>query len=340
MKRLRPRLAVFVFATLAVLSAGTVAASPALAVTQLPMPGIPTTTHITSTSISFTWTASAGPVANYTILRSDGVDPYQAVGTTTGTTYTGTGLAPDTVYYHRVVANPTPGSGYTASDPSFSLFEITLPANDTTPPSTPTYGPVVSVTGPYGGIANTSGSTDDDRVAGSWLQLLTNGAWSDWVMGPYGSFILPTLTGNTTYTVAAVAFDRTGNRSARTAPVTFTTPPYAPAPTCKVQRQILGTTAVIMTFTIDNQTAATVLSNWTITFTMPAAQTLISPANLTHTGDKAILGPSATNAQIPPNTTSTFNLYDNLAGTPVPSGFTLNSPATAPVTCPATDRGN
>src|SRR5262249_29957697 len=112
------RLTVIVLGTLAVLGALTISDRAALAATQLPVPGPPTTTQVTPTSITFTWTAPAGPVNNYTIQVAANQDPYHDVATTTGTTYTDAGLTPDTVYHHRVIANPTPGSGYTASDPS------------------------------------------------------------------------------------------------------------------------------------------------------------------------------------------------------------------------------
>jgi hypothetical protein len=330
--------AVVVLGALALLAAVAISGEAAYAVTQLIAPGIPTDMRITPTSITFSWKAPAGPVASYTIQVAEGLGPYHDVATTTGTTYTSVGLAPDTAYYHRVIANPAPGSGYTASDPSFALYAITLPPSDTVPPSKPGT-PTATPTGPTTAAINTTGSTDNDRVAGYWVQRQVGGVWTDWVASSYGGFALQQLTGNTTYTVAVVAFDRTGNRSPRSDTVTFTTPPYAPAPTCKVQRQVLTETFYVLTFTLDNQTAATVVTDWTLTFRMPAGQTLISAANLSRSGDRATLGPAATTARLDPGTTATFGFYaDRPVGSPLPSGFTLTSPATGPITCTVTDR--
>ena len=69
------------------------------------------------------------------------------------------------------------------------------------------------------------------------------------------------------------------------------------------------------------------LSNWTFTFTMPAAHTLsyIFNATLARTGDRATVSPVWYNATIGPGGSATFGLnviYP--AGSPLPSGFILN----------------
>jgi hypothetical protein len=326
--------------TVAVFGAGLISPSAAYADTQLPMPGIPTATQITPTSIAFTWTASAGPVSSYTIQAAEGLGAYHTVATTSATAYTDSGLSPDTVYYHRVIANPVPGSGFTASDPSFALYAVTNPASDTIAPTKPGT-PVATPTTPTTAAVTTTGSTDNDSVAGYWVQRQVSGAWVDWVMSSYGAFSLQQLTGSTTYTVVVVAFDRTGNRSVRSDPVTFTTPPYAAAPSCKVQRQVIAPTAYILTATVENMTQATVVTSWTTTFTMPAAQTAINTisSTLSHNGDVATLRPAANTAQISPGTTVMVGFYGSRpADSPLPSGFTFSSPATGPIACPVTDR--
>jgi hypothetical protein len=334
------RLAAIVLGSLAALGGVTVFAGAALAATQLPTPGTPVATQVTQTSAAFTWTASAGPVRNYTIQVIDGnLVPWHELATTTGTTYTHVGLTPDKVYIYRVIANPTSGSGYTASNPSAPLYVTTAPLPDTIPPSKPAT-PVATfpISTTFATIA-TTGSTDNNRVAGYWVQRQVNGVWTDWATNNIGTIYLRQLTPSTTYTVVVVAFDPNGNRSPRSDPVTFTTRATEPAPTCRVQRQPIGQQQYILNFTVENMTAATVLSNWTVTFTLPAAHTVFYAFNatLTRSGDVGTLTPMIFLSTIGPGGSATFGLNAaRPAGTPLPSGFTLNSAATGPITCTVT----
>ena len=59
------------------------------------------------TSASFTWSASTGPVANYTVqVIDETLGVYHDIATTASTSYTHTGLTQDKVYIYRVIANP------------------------------------------------------------------------------------------------------------------------------------------------------------------------------------------------------------------------------------------
>jgi len=236
------------------------------------------------------------------------------------------------------VANPTPGSGYTASYPSPSLYEKTAPLVDTSPPTRPVSVSVNAIGPTYATVAATA-STDNDRIAGYWVQRQVNGVWTDWsstLIEPTYAYVQP-LTPGTTYTVVVVAFDPSGNRSPRSDPVTFTTP-AAQAPTCRVTRQVLGPQALLLTFFVDNMTAA-VVTNWTATFTMPAAHTInfVFNAVLSRSGDAASFRPAPNTAQVNPGVTVYFGFHANRpAGSPLPSGFTFSSPASGPITCTAT----
>ncbi|HEU5109869.1 MAG TPA: fibronectin type III domain-containing protein, partial [Micromonosporaceae bacterium] len=167
-----------------------------------------------------------------------------------------------------------------------------LAATDTiapTKPATPTANPISFTSA----TINTGGSTDNDRVAGYYVQRQVNGVWTDWsatLIEPTYAYVQP-LTPGTTYTVAVVAFDPSGNRSPRSDAVTFTTP-SAPAPTCRVTRQDLGPQALFLTFIVDNMTTATV-TNWTATLTLSAAHTVTYAFNaiLSRSGDAASLRP-------------------------------------------------
>jgi hypothetical protein len=224
------------------------------------------------------------------------------------------------------------------------LSTPTAPANaatDTvapTKPATPTVNPIGTVTA----TVNTGGSTDNVAVAGYHVQRQVNGVWTDWsstLIEPTYAYVQP-LTPGTTYTVAAVAFDPSGNRSPRSDAVTFTTLAL-PAPTCRVVRQALSAQVFILNFFVENMTAATVVTNWTTTFTMPAAHTVGATfsSNLSRSGDLATLRPMSNTAQITPGMTAFFGLYANRpVGSPLPSGFTFTSAATGPISCDVTDR--
>src|SRR6185436_20088064 len=81
---------------------------------------------------------------------------------------------------------------------------------------------------------------------------------------------------------------------------------------------------------IENMTAATVVENWTVTFTFPAEQTLQYSFSSTFSRSGAVgtLAPMAFNARIGPGGTATFGLLAaRPAGSPDPSGFRFNSSA-------------
>jgi hypothetical protein len=222
-----------------------------------------------------------------------------------------------------------PGTALAATQPD------TVPP---TKPATPTASPIGIVTA----TVNTGGSTDNDRVAGYYVQRQVNGVWTDWsstLIEPTYAYVQP-LTPGTTYTVVVVAFDPSGNRSPRSDPVTFTTL-ARPAPTCGVVRQTVGPQIYIVNFFVENMTAAIVVTNWTATFTMPAAQTVIASfsSTLSRNGDVATLRPASNTALISPGMTGFFGLYANRpVGSPLPSGFTFTSAATGTISCAVTDR--
>jgi hypothetical protein len=218
---------------------------------------------------------------------------------------------------------------------------VTLPAGgafaavDTTAPTKPAQPVAQSIT-PINATIHTSGSTDNDQVAGYWVQRQVNGVWTDWSSTNLNTdivYLLP-LTPGTTYTVALVAFDPSGNRSPRSDPLTFTTTSQ-PAPTCRVMLQVLSTQTYMMTSIIENLTVA-IISNWTVTFTMPAVQTMngIANATLARSGDAATAAPAPNTAHISPGATVYFIFAATRpAGSPLPSGIAFNYPGAAPITC-------
>ena len=322
------RLAIFGLGALGLLGAVGVSAGPALAATQLPTPGTPVSSSITTTSATFSWTPSSGPVANYTVQVIDPVGtPWRNLATVASTSYTHAGLTPDTVYTYRIIANPADAS-YSASNPSGPLYVRTVPPPDSVPPTTPGLPRAFPVS-TISATITFAGSTDNNRVAGYWVQRQVNGVWTDWATNSVATVYLNGLTPNTSYTVVVLAFDANGNRSPRSEPLTLTTRPTLPNPTCKVQVIAFGQ-SFLLNFTIENMTAATIVENWTVTFTMPVDHVIQYSFNatITRSGTVATATPQWYNARIGPGGTATFGLNASRpTGSPLPSGFTLNASA-------------
>ncbi|MDI1460936.1 cellulose binding domain-containing protein [Catellatospora sp. KI3] len=310
----------------AVVVTAAVAAGPAVAATPLPTPGTPVATQVTQVSITITWAASAGPVQDYTVQVIDGpLVPWYDLAHSATTSFTHTGLTPDKVYEYRVIANARAGSGYTASSPSAYIFVTTAPLPDAVPPTKPAT-PIAHSVSTIAAAINTNGSTDNNRVAGYWVQRQVNGVWTDWATNNIGTIYLYNLTPSTTYTVVVIAFDPNGNRSVRSDPVTFTTRALQPAPTCRPSIISYGTQLTV-TVTVENMTAATVLQNWTVTFTLPTAQTVLGAFNatVTRTGEQATATPAFYIATIKPGGSATFGFsVATPTGSPLPSNFALN----------------
>jgi len=301
---------------------------PALASTPLPTPDTPVATEVTTTSVAFSWPAVSGPVANYTIQVIDGFVPWRDLDTTTDTNYTHTNLIPDTVYRYRVIAEPQPGSGYTESAPSEILWVRTDPLPDSVPPTAPGQPFATNITIDRATI-HFPGSTDNNRVAGYWVQRQVNGVWTDWATNNINTVYVNDLDPDTSYTVVVVAFDANDNRSAQSPPFTFTTRALEPEPTCEVAITdfLVG---YILTVQIENMTEDTVVEDWSVTFTLPAAHGF-SPFNsvIDRDGDQATLTPASWfPPTIPPGGAAMVGGSGSYpSGSPLPSDFVLRSSA-------------
>jgi chitodextrinase len=330
----RKPLTATVLGLLTVLTVLAVSGSPARADTPLSTPGTPVAGTVTTTSISLSWTPSTGPVANYTVeVTPIYASVPQPTYTTTTNQFTETGLDPDTTYEYRVWANPVAGSGYTLSAPSGYLIVRTLPVPDSSPPTAPTNLRSYSVSTNFATI-NMDPATDNHRVAGYVLQRQINGVWTDIGTNDITTVYMRDLTPSTTYTVVAVAFDANGNRSPRSAPLTFTTRALEPLPTCRVSIINYGQQNLV-DITMEDMTAATVVDNWSLTFTLPAGQT-VWPFNMTisRSGDLATGSPFSWDNRIGPGGALTVGFSGSRpAGSPLPSGFVLHATGLNPITC-------
>lgn len=186
-------------------------------------PTIPTGLHTTSvldTSIGLSWTASTDNVGvtGYKIYRNSSL-----IGTTSGTSYTDSGLQPVTGYSYTIVAYDAANNVSAQSAPL-----NTQTAFDTTPPSTPT------------GL-QTSGQTDTS-ISLSWTPATDNVGVSGYNVYRGNTLITSTvgtsytdsgLSVNSSYTYRVQAYDSSGNNSVQSTPLTAstlpdTTPPSSP----------------------------------------------------------------------------------------------------------------
>ncbi len=192
----------------------TSAQSTALSVTTLidsvapSVPGKPTSSAQTMTSITLNWTASTDNVAlvGYRVFRNGAL-----VASPTSTTYTDTGLTPQTSYSYTIAAYDSSGvmSAQSAATPVSTLA-------DNVAPSIPT-GLKSSVSAGNNVTLNWTASTDNVAVTG--YKIYRNG--TQITTSSTNSIILTnTPSGTSNYSVAA--YDAKGNTSAQTATVATT----------------------------------------------------------------------------------------------------------------------
>ncbi|HXQ73757.1 MAG TPA: hypothetical protein VN844_24865, partial [Pyrinomonadaceae bacterium] len=162
-------------------------------------------TATSSSTIDLSWNAAADNVGvtGYEVFRDGGAT---AIGTTSGTKFSDTGLAPDSTHSYAVLAFDAAGNRSALSD-TVSATTVSAPPKDVTPPSAPS-GLTATVDASVINLS-WSASTDDVGVTG-YRVFRDNGATP-----------IATLTGTKfsdsgqlgthTYTVAAV--DAAGNQS-------------------------------------------------------------------------------------------------------------------------------
>lgn len=204
---------------------------------------------------------------------------------------------------------------------------------DTTAPSAPGTPVASGITATGASLAWTAStdnvgvtSYDVVRVQGTTETALTSVSTS--------SAALTGLTASTAYTVAVYARDAAGNRSTRSATVTFTTAAGTGGGGCQVTYVInwSGGTGFGATATITNL-GTTAITSWTLSFTLPAGQGFSTGWNGTWTsgtGGALTVTSASWNGSIPPNGTLAqspqFNGTFPGGGTPAkPTAFTLNS---------------
>jgi chitodextrinase len=165
-------------------------------------------TATSATEIDLTWDASSDPtVAGYDVYRN-GV----LIGTSTGASFSDTGLSPNTGYSYTVGAYDSQGN---VSAESASVA-ATTPA-DTTPPAAPT-GLSATVAGAH--EIDLSWQPSSDNVGVTGYDVYRNGHKIASTTGT--TYADTTVRQGRTYRYRVDAYDAAGNVSTRTAPLSVT----------------------------------------------------------------------------------------------------------------------
>lgn len=206
-------------------------------VAQVNAPALETPTDLSANStgasqIDLGWTGSSGATGYY-IERCAGAGctNYQQVGTAAGTSYSDSGLSPQTTYVYVVQAYET-SSGNTITSATSSPASAETGA-DTTPPTTPVN---LAASASASSIAlSWTASTDNVRVAGYTVERCQGSSCSDFgqlATVAATSYVDSDGSQGVVYGYRVLAYDEAGNQSGwsniASATVPDTTPPSVP----------------------------------------------------------------------------------------------------------------
>jgi chitodextrinase len=192
--------------------------------TQVPTaPGNLTATAVSGSQINLNWSASTDNVGvtGYWVERQDpGSTSFVQIGTTTGTTYTNTGLAATSTYIYRVRATDAAGnlSSYSGT------ASATTPTPDTQPPTAPGNLAATAVSASQINLSWTA-ATDNVGVTGYLVERQAPGSTSFAQIGTTAGTTYNDLglVAGTNYSYRVRATDAAGNLSPYSAVASATT---------------------------------------------------------------------------------------------------------------------
>ena len=164
-------------------------------------------TASSSTTIDLSWTASTDDVGvtGYEVFRDGGA---AAVGTTSGTTFSDTGLAPDSTHSYAVVAVDAAGNRSALSNTASATTLSAAPA-DVTPPTAP--ADLTATVNVDARTINLSWSASTDEVAVTGYRVFRDNGATPIATVTGTTFSDSNQLGSHSYVVAAI--DAAGNQS-------------------------------------------------------------------------------------------------------------------------------
>jgi beta-glucosidase len=273
-----------------------------------------TVTGTTAAAVSLAWTAStdAVGVAGYEVFRGT-----VRVGTTTGTTFTETGLAPGTAYSYTVRARDAAGNSSSASA-SVTATTLAAPVDGSAPtvPAGLTAGTTTTSTVPLTWAASTDdvGVTGYDVFRGSTRVATTTGT----------SYTDTGLTAATAYTYTVRSRDAAGNVSAASAAVTATTQadPSTTGKACTAAWRTDNSWGNGFTATITVKNTGTVaITGWRVTWAWPDGVQLANGWNATFARSGTTQSASSLpwNGSLAPGASTSFGVQGSGTGLQVPA---------------------
>ena len=291
----------------------------------------------TSSSISLSWSASTDNVGvtRYQILRAPGTSggTFAQVGNSTTTSFTNTGLAASTTFRYQVRAVDAAGNTSAVSNTVTAATQGG--GGDTQAPTAPSNLAAPSTTS---SSISLSWSASTDNVGVTGYQILrapgaSGGTFTQVGTSTTTSFTNTGLTASTTFRYQVRAVDAAGNASAVSNTVTAATQAgggtggaCSVTPTVQTQWQ---SGYVIEPARVANTGTATI-NSWTVTFTLPAGQSITGSWNavLTVNGQTVTARNASYNGTLAPAGSTTFGFQVSRANgdTQVAGGYTCASP--------------
>jgi endo-1,4-beta-xylanase len=287
------------------------------------VPGTPTATT-TSNSVTLTWAASTdnaggSGLAGYDIFRAPGASggTFTSVGTSTTNSFTNTGLTASTTFRYQVRARDVAGN---MSAFSAAVTATTQAAStDTTAPSVPG---AITTSGLTSTSVNLAWGASTDNTGGSGLAGYdifratgATGTFASVGTSTTASFSATGLTANTTYRFEVRARDVAGNLSAFNTPVSITTTGGSTGGSCSATLPVQSAWSggYVIQAVMTNGTSA--ITSWTITFTLPAGQTITNSWNvsITVSGTTATARNLSYNGATPANGTQSWGFQASRA---------------------------
>jgi endoglucanase len=270
------------------LAAGPVTPPPAD--TQAPsVPGTPSAT-VTASSVTLSWAASSDNVGvvGYDIFRAAGSSggTFSSIGTAQSTTFTNSGLSPNTTFRYQVRARDAAGNVS-----AFTSAVVATTSGSTGDTQAPTVPGTPTASGVTASSVNLSWPASTDNVGVMGYDIFRATGASGGTFASVGTSANPAfantgLAANTIYRYQVRARDAAGNASGFSAAVTVTTANGGGggggcSATLTAQGQ-WSNGYVIQPVRVTN-TGTSSISGWTVTFTLPAGHTITGSWNATLT---------------------------------------------------------